>query len=54
MWVITAIDLPDDATIGRSFVCGDGYRAMESYTLNRFVEKGLGRLGISPRSQAEV
>jgi len=31
-----------------------GYRAMEFHTLNRLVEKSPGRLGISPRSQAEV
>jgi len=54
MWVIAAIDLADDTSIGRSFICDDGDRAMEPYTLNSFVEKGLGRLGISPRSQAEV
>lgn len=54
MWVIATIDLPDDTSIGRSFICDDGDRAMEPYTLNHFVKKGPSRLGISPRSQAEV
>ena len=54
MWVISAIDLADDTSIGRSFICDDGDRAMEPYTLNRFVKKDLDCVGSSARSQAGV
>lgn len=54
MWVIPPIDLADDTSIGRGFIGHDSDRAMEPYTLNRFVKEGLGCLGISPSGQGEV
>jgi len=54
MRVIAVVDLADDAPIGLRFVGTDRDRPMQTDTLYRLVEKGLGRLRIPPRGEAEV
>lgn len=54
MRIVAVVDFADDAPIGLRLVGADRDRSMQADTLDCPVEKGPGRLCISPRGEAEV
>lgn len=52
--IIAVVDLTDDPSICLGFVGADRDRSMQTDTLDRLVEKGLGRLRVPPRGEAEI
>ncbi len=52
--IVATINLANDTLIGLGFICHNCHRAMQVYTLNRFVEKGFDGFRVSSGGQAEI
>lgn len=54
MWIISVIDLTNDAPVCLGLVRADRGGAMQAHTLYRLVQKGLSRLCIPSCGQAKI